>query len=241
MSTPLVERRVDRCSLRLRWRFATLVCPAVALLSSCAVPRALPDIDPTADFAAHAAREGLVVDRNTDGRKVLVTDADGGLFARGPQLVVRSDGTTVAGIWLRDTDHLIVRRAADVDAPLVGRVQATWENGLLRLVLKSAEGETYATSRFRRMDLQREPEALGEEDESLLDVDGTYQTVLRDAAGLPVGWLRVRIDPSRQYVHVYYGDLPHSLDPTLVTAATALLDVNVTDLEEHAENPYIGN
>lgn len=220
---------------------AILAAALAATLASCSVPRALPDLDPSADFAAHTAENGLVVDRNLDGRRVLVAEAPAGPFARGPQLVVQSGDTTVAGIWLRDTDHLIVRRAADADAPLVGRVQATWDKGLLRLVLKSADGQTYATSRFRRMDIQREPEALGEEDQSLLDVDGTYQAVFRDAAGLPVGWLRVRIDPSRQFVHVYYGDLPHSLDPTLVTAAAALLDANVTDLETHATNPYLGD
>lgn len=223
------------------WWLATLACAATALLAACAVPRALPDVDPGVDFAAHADTDGLVVDRNTDGRRVLVTDANTALFRSGPQLVVQSGDTTVAGLWLKDDDHLTVRRSTDAGAPLVGRVQATWENGLLRLVLKTADGETYATSRFRRMDAQRQPKALGEEDESLLDVDGSYQAVFRDASGRPVGWLRVRIDPSRQFVHVYYGEVPRSLDPTLVTAAAALLDADVNDLEEHAANPYIGN
>lgn len=241
MCTPLVGRRADGCSRRWRWRVATLACAGAALLTSCSLPHALADIDPTADFAAHSEEEGLVVDRNTDGRHVLVTDAHLGVFRSGPQLVVQSGDTPVAGLWVKDTDHLTVRRSLDVDAPLVGRVQATWENGLLRLVLKSADGDTYATSRFRRMDLRREPEALGEEDESELDLDGTYQAVFRDTSGRPVGWMRVRIDPSRQFVHVYTGDVPRALDPSLVTGAAALLDADVTDLELHSANPYIGN
>ena len=223
------------------WVAASALACTAALLASCAVPRAEPEADPTANFVAHSESGGLMIDRNLDGRRVLVTDGSGGLFSDGPQLVARSGDTTLAAFWVKDTGHLSIRHSTDRSAPVVGRVRTTWDGGLLRLVLETSDGRKYATSRFRRIDLQREPEALGQGDESLLDVAGIYQAVFRDDAGRPLGWLRVRIDPSRQFVHVYEGDVPPSLDPSLLTGATALLEADVSDLEGHAENPYIGD
>ena len=225
----------------LQWLCTAAGVVGAILLAGCAIPPAHEAIDPQTDFAAHGESQGLVIDRNTDGSTGVVTAGHATPFSRGPQMLVQSGGVTVAALWLRDLDHVAVRHSSDASAPVTGWVESSWSGRKLRLTLHTADGTTYTTSRFRRVEPRRVPPALEEDAEMRFDVDGVYVADLRNDKGRQVGWLRVQIDPSSQPARVYDGELPHSVDPALLTAATTLLDVDVSDLKQHTTDVHLGN
>jgi hypothetical protein len=77
--------------------------------------------------------------------------------------------------------------------------------------------------------------------ETILDVGGMYQAVLRDPDGTSLGWLRVRVNPSGTPVRSYEGFLPALVTPGLAAAATWALDVEVDWIENHSLDVYRGS
>ena len=136
---------------------------------------------------------------------------------------------------------MIVRQSADRHAPLIGEVDAAWKEGAIRLTFKPANGAPFQTGAFDRIDGRVVTAALGPQVDTILDVRGVYRAQLRDAQGAPAGWLRVRISPHQAAPHMYNGVLPASVNEPLATAAVALLDSDVNNIEDHAINVYLGN
>ena len=136
---------------------------------------------------------------------------------------------------------MIVRRTADSQAPFIGEVDAAWKDGAIRLTLKPAEGGSFQTGAFDRIDGTVGTTALGPQVYSVLDVRGVYRAELRDAQGGLAGWLRVQISPYQAAPHIYDVDLPASVNGPLATAAAALLDADVNNTEHRAFNVYLGD
>jgi len=195
-------------------------------------------LDPALTFAAHVASRGLVVDK-MDGGQPGVLEPSSTPYA-GPQLVLRSGERTTATFWLSGAD--IIVRPPDSGAPVLGRVDACWDERAIRLTLRIESDGTFSTSVFKRIAGGAGPAALGQAAESLLDLRGTYQADVVDDAGASAGWLRVRFAHSWITPHrVYEGVLPAALNGPLAVAAVARLDAELTAVSSAAMNPYTGN
>jgi hypothetical protein len=212
---------------------------AGTLLAGGAAPLRAMAVDPDADFAAHLEHRGMVIDR-MEGNESAVLKPDGSWFSN--RYLLRSDGKTIAALRFKDPDHITVRQSADPTAPVVGRVEGTWDNGALRLTLQPADGPAYTLGRFHRIDYTSRPALLGSTSTStILGVRGLYRAELRDAHGNTVGWLRLRITSPEGGTHIYDGSLPASLDGPLATAAVELVDADVDRLERDVIDVYQGD
>jgi len=209
------------------------------LIAGCAAPLRAITVEPDVDFAAHTERHALVVDRMGDGDPAVLLPHTG-WFTENPFLL-EQDGKTVAAVWVKDNAHVTVRQEPDRSSPVTGRVEATRQDGAIRLSFTLADGSTYGTGRFHRVDFSSGPAFLGVPANTVLDVRGMYRAEVRDVHGQPIGWLRVRVDPPEGTFRVYDGDLPPALDGPLGVAAAELVNVDVDDMAAHATDVYIGN
>ncbi|MGD0949892.1 MAG: hypothetical protein ABSA52_20985 [Candidatus Binatia bacterium] len=209
----------------------------------CCAPRlnAIP-VDTGVDFAAHAAHRGLVVDKMAGASAAVLVPAGSQSWTGGPRFLLQANDKTIAAVWFPERDKMIVRGTADPQAPLIGEVDAAWKDGTIRLTLKPAEGASFQTSAFDRIDGRMGRAALGSQVNTRLSVRGVYRAELRDAQGGPAGWLRVQISPHQAARHIYDGVVPASLNGPLATAAVALLDSDVKHIENHAAvDVHLGN
>ncbi len=198
-------------------------------------------VDAGVDFAAHAAHRGLVVDEMPGASPAVLVPAGWQSWTGGPRFLLQAHDQTIAALWFPEPDQMIVRQTADRHAPLIGEVDAAWKHGAIRLTLKPANGAPFQTGAFDRIDGRMATAALGPQVYTVLDVRGVYRAELHDARGGPAGWLRVQISPHQAATHIYDGVLPASLNGPLATAAVAILDSDVTYIEDHAVNVYLGN
>lgn len=208
----------------------------------CCAPRlkAIP-VAPGVDFAAHVEHRGLVVDEMPGASPAVLVPAGWQSRTGGPRFLLQAYDKTIAALWFPEPDQMIVRQTADRQAPLIGEVDAAWEKGAIHLTLKPANGAPFQTGAFDRIDGRAATAALNSQAYTVLDVRGVYRAELRDARGAPAGWLRIQISPYQAATHIYDGVLPASLNGPLATAAVALLDSDVNDIENHAVNVYLGN
>lgn len=218
---------------RHSWLFAAIVGTAGCAVSPHVVP-----VDPSLSFAAHGEHRGIVLDKLPDGQPAVLVTAWSPPFFGGPRLRLQRDGTVAAAIWL-DGAHAVVRTEDDRAAAPVGQVDAAWEAGAIRLTLKPVGNAWFRTGIFERIDGRAAPAALGQHAQTIFDVRGVYRAQLVDRSGAPAGWLRVRVSPSDE--RFYDGVLPPGVSGPLVAAVVAQLDAAVATVEDHAENPYIGN
>lgn len=229
-------------SRRLSGWCALWFIASMFVLASCASPspvHAVP-VDPGVDFAAHSEHRGLVVDRAQGAAPAVLVPA-GSLFSRGPNYLLEADGKTLAALWVKDLDHVTVRRTADPAGPAIGHVEASWKEGAIRLTLTPADGPALQTGRFHRVDGPGIPDLLTMDFGTVLEERGMYLAELRDEKGTPVGWLRIRISPYQGARRVYDAALPPSVPEPLATAAVALVNANIRESENHAVDVYLGN
>lgn len=213
---------------------------AVGVMIGCAAPlRAVP-VDSDVNFAAHIEHRGLVIDQMA-GASAVLAPAGSLLFSDGPRFLLQQQGKTVAALWFQDPGHMIVRQTADPQSPLIGEVDAAWNEGSIRLTLKPASGPAFQTTDFTRTDGRLSSATLRWDATTVLDVRGTYRAELRDSTGAPVGWLRVRASPYRGARRIYDGVVPASLNGPLATAAVAVLNSDVRYIRNRALNVYLGN
>lgn len=217
---------------------AVLVVTTMVLWNGCALlPRSQP-ADPRVDFAAHPGYRGLVVDRMGGGQTAVLVGADSTPSSAGPSQVLQADGKTLAALWVSDHDRITVRQTPDAVAPVVGEIRASWEQGVMRLTFQSADGASFHTSRFKRIDSENFPQALDREMLAVSqDLPGVYRAELRDAQNVPVGWLRVRILPYQGLPRDYEGDVPAALNGPLATAAVVLVDSAIDSIVERNAFP----
>jgi hypothetical protein len=210
----------------------------VAVTGCGLAPHVVP-VDPGVNFAAHRESRGLVIDRMAGVHPAVLVPAGWWWFGSGPRFLLRADATTLATLWQHSGDF-IVRRGTDQTTATLGWVRAGWDHGAITLALTPTGVAGVNTSMFRRLDGRPAPAALGQHADTIFDVRGVYRADIVDHSGESVGWLRVRIAPDEATM-IYDGVLPADIDGPLAAAAAARLDVEVGWLEDHAENPYVGN
>ncbi len=232
-----VQVSQPRC---LSGRYAVWFIASMFVLASCAsAPHTVP-VDPRVNFAAHVEHRGLVIDRARGEEPAVVVPA-GSLFSEGPNYLLEADGKTLAALWLKDLAHVTVRRTADPASPVIGRVQASWKDGAIRLTLEPADGPPLQTGRFHRVDGPGFPDLLTADFRTLLDERGMYLAEIRDEKGTVTGWLRVRISPFQGARRVYDAVLPAAVSEPLATAAVALVNANLRSSENQAVDVYLGD
>ncbi len=225
--------------LAARWRWRARVLLVLTFIGGCAPALHAIAVDPDVDFAAHTAHRGLIIDRMVGGSPAVLVPHPG-WFTDNPVLL-EDNGETIAAMWLKDLAHATVRNAPDRGAPVTGRVETTRQDGAIRLAFALADGETYGTGRFHRVDFASGAPFLGSDVTTVLDVRGLYRAEVRDAQGNPIGWLRVRIEPPEGALRIYDGVLPPALDGAVGAAAVELVNLDVDDIEGHAVDVYQGN
>lgn len=216
---------------------ATLL--AAALTLGCAMLRRPVPVDPEATFAAHQEHAGLVIDRLAAGRSGELRPP--GWFRRpgAPSFVLVAGGERLAAYW-PDTERVVVRRAPSTEAPLVGEVTSSWEQGSIRLALQPVGGPTFRSDPFAREGGGTGTATLTRTAQTVIDVRGTYRATLRDASGAAVGWLRTRITPYQEASRIFDAVLPAAIQPELAVAAATALNTEIDWIEDHALDVYRG-
>ena len=200
---------------------------AAVVVNACSLHSPYVPADPRVDFTAHSSYRGLAVDQMAAGRSATIVAAETTPVSGGPTHVFPVDGGAPAGLWMADRDHLIVRRTLDVTAPLTGEILASRRHGAIQLTFLLADGRTFHTSRFHRVESDNFPRTLNRELFDLADLPGVFRTELRDAAGVAVGWLSVRILPYQGLPREYRGDVPQPLNGPIAAGAVALVDSEI--------------
>lgn len=211
------------------------------IVNGCAPRLHAVPVDPAVDFAAHVEHSGLVVDRAHGAGPAILVSARTLPFSSGPTYLLQAQGKTIAALWVKDPAHVTVRQTADPTGPVIGRVEAHWNERAISLTLKPVDGPELRSGVFERTDGPSLPAVLSAQANTVLDVRGMYQADLRDASGAPAGWLRVRISPYMAASRIYDGVLPPSVQEPLATAAVALVDADVDYIENHSLDVYMGN
>jgi hypothetical protein len=214
------------------WRIIRAIGVVVVLCSGCAGLHT-PPADARVDFAVHPGYSGLVVDRMDGGQSaVLVRPRSTGSAA--PTDVLEADGKPLAALWVTGDDVVAVRPTTDPSAPLLGEVVASSTEGATRFAFYLADGASYHSSAFERIDSANSPNLLGKQMLHWLQVPGVYRAELYDAQGAPRGWLRVEILPYQGFPRHFDGDIPEPLNGPLAIGAVALLNSEIDSIEVNA-------
>jgi len=212
---------------------------ALAVPACSALHQPVP-IGADATFAAHREHRGIVIDRLDRERSGTLRPPSWLRLPGAPTFVLVADGTTTAALWLAGS-QVTVRRTPSPDAPVIGEVVPSWEDGAIRLALEPAGGPGYRTDVFVRQGAGGGPGRLTRIAETVIDVRGSYEATVRDAKGVGVGWFKLRISPYQPAPRILEGALPTTLPPELAAAAAAAVDAEIEWIEEHTLNVYRGN
>ena len=151
-----------------------------------------------------------------------------------------ADGQRIAALW-PTPDRVVVRSAMSREAPLVGEVASSWDDGAIRLTLQPAGGPSFRSDPLAREGGGTGTATLTRSAQTVIDVRGTYRATLRDSSGVAVGWLRTRISPYQEASRIFDGALPAAIQPELAVAAATALNGEIDWIEDHALNVYRGN
>jgi hypothetical protein len=213
-------------------RWSAVLAAALVAASGCAATRRRAAVPPDATFAARQTPDGLAIDRPTNGGMAVVAPL-GWLHRPGePTFVLRDRTGERAGLWVAEVGHVIVRRGRTEDAPLLGRVVPSWEDGAIRLRLEPARGPAVLTDVFARTD-GAGPAVLSRLARSSAAARGTYRATLRREDGTPVGWLEVRVGGRQGAFVTYDGAFPPTIDEPLAAATAVALDSEIDWIDAH--------
>lgn len=197
--------------------------------------------DPDATFTAHIEHKTLVLDRLPGGGRGTVVPP--GWF-RGPgqaDRILQRDGATRAAFWLVAPSQVEIHETTTRSSPALGEVVPSWDDGAIRLTLRTPEGEAFTTDRLERVSAGTNVSVLSRNAQSNLDTRGTFRAAVRDAKGGGAGWLRVRVSPYAEAPRIFDGDVPKSVSPALAAASALALDAEVDWIDEHATDAYRGS
>jgi hypothetical protein len=189
-------------------------------------------VDPAANFAAHMVEGGVEIDRMKNGQVAVLENPGWFHVPNQPTYVLRAEGETRAALGMFGRSRVVIRQEPSTIAPRTGEAIATWDAGAIRLALHPANAPVLQSDVFNREGGGGGPALLSREGSSLADRDGTYRATLRDAAGQPLGWLRVRLEPGEELGRVYEGQIPSTVDDALAAAAVLVLDGEVSWLSK---------
>ena len=169
-----------------------LAVVAALAFCGCGPPRRVA-VEPGVTFAAHMDHEGVVFDWLAGRDAAIVRPRSGLRWPGTAAYVLEADGRPEAAFWVTAPATVQARAAATPEAPVVASVLPQWDNGALRLTLTPAGANAFTTDEFARVPPGGASEALTRTLPTLVDLRGTYQAVVRDGSGTPVGWLRLRL------------------------------------------------
>ncbi len=220
-------------------RLAATFAVCLGVVSCTAIQRPVVQIDAASTFGAHRVSKGLDVDRLERGRIAKLRPASWIRLGDAPTYALTAEGHTIAALWL-DGSRVTARRAAAKNALLVGRIEPSWETNAIRLAIRTADGASFQTDPLLRQETGGGPDRLSRIAQTVLDVRGKFEAVVRDEKGIAVGNVRVRVTPYQAAARVYEGVLPPAVPPELAVAAAAALDAEIDWIEDHAVNVYRG-
>jgi len=213
---------------------------ALVAVVGCALSPARVPVEPDVTFAAHEEHGRVVVDRLPGDGAAVATPPGWFRLWGGPTFVLRREGEAISALWRAAPGEVRVRASAARTAALIGTVEPSHEDGAVRLTLHPAGAAPLRTDVLERTSPGGGPPRLTRTAQTVLDVRGTYRAEVRDAAGKPAGWLRVRIGPYQPAPRIYDGVLPSEVPPGLAVAAVVAVGSEIDWIEDHALNVYRG-
>jgi hypothetical protein len=221
--------------------FAGAVAALVLLAPAygCAGSHAAPPTEPGLTFAAHAVRDGVVVDTMRGGSPTAVVHH--GFSLLHPAFVVEDGPARGEAITPCGPGCAEVRASTAPGAPLVGRVEPRWTDDAIRLTIEPVGAPPIRTTAFLRRDWRGAPSSLTRDVELVTDVNGRYRAELREPSGADVGFLRVQLGTATAAAAVYSGVLPRSIDEGLAAATAVALGSELSWIQDHAHDPFDGD
>ena len=208
----------------------------VALLVTGCVPPwwRMPPLDPTLTLAAHRESRGVVFDRLApDGAAELVPSGS----PWDPATRLEQAHVPVAIIACRGSRATV--QSARSPSTTLGAVDAEWDQGAIRFVLRPITG-VVRTSVFHRIG-GGDPPVLRRFARTVFDLRGDYRADVQDPTGSLVGWIRVRIGRYQPYPRIYDGVVPPFVDGALVAAMVQMLDAEISHIDDRIlSDVYMG-
>src|SRR5437899_7462808 len=157
--------------------------PVLGLVAAggCALHPPHVPVDPDVTFAAHDEHGRVVVDRLPGDGTAVATPPGWLRRPGGATFVLRRDGETISALWLGAPGDVEVRASPSRRAPLLGTIEASRDDGAVRLSLRPASGAVLRTDVFARTSPGGGPPVLTRAAQTVLDVRGTYRAEVRDA------------------------------------------------------------
>ena len=209
---------------------------SLALVCGCGV-RAVP-LDSDATFAMHQENRTFVMDRPRSGAPAVVTAAEWLRLPGDPAWALRRNEQTRAAYWIDGNAGTTARAGLrSSDRPL-GDVRPTWDDNAIRLHIEPSGGQPVMSDVFAATENGGGPDVLTRDTQTILDVRGRYQAALRDATGVQVGWMRLRIGPYQPAPRIYEAKLPAGVSEDLAVAAVISLASEIDWIEAHTQNVY---
>jgi hypothetical protein len=223
-------------------RLVARLLAALALAGCATLPALHRDvpIDPEATFTAHPEHKTLVLDRLPGGGRGTAVPPGWFHGLRQADVVLVSEGETRAAFWLTAPARVEIHAETARGSASLGEVVPDWDDGAIRLTLRTPEGEAFTTDRFERVNVGSASSTLSRNAQTVLDTRGTYRAAIRDAKGGTAGWMRVRVSPYAEASRIFDADLPKPVGPALATAGALALDSEITWIEDHTLDVYRG-
>jgi len=181
-----------------------------------------PDIDANATFAAYRTSDGFTIARY-EGKTGSIDAATWSGIT--PTFHVLIEGQPVGELQVPDVAQVVVTHSS-ASASGHGSVMPTWDDGAIRLTIRSSSGETLKTRSLRRVGTTSGMNVLSHAMQSELDMRGTYRSDLRDRDDRIVGWLQVKLwEPTTR--PVYEAVFPQGFPAADASAAAVSLDSEV--------------
>ena len=195
-------------------------CEGGGLSSS--VGLAPPDINANATFAAYRTSEGFTIARY-EGKTGNIDAA--GWSGITPTFHVLIQGQPMGELQVPEVAQVVVTHSP-ASASGYGSVTPSYDEGVIRLTIRSSSGETLKTRSFRRSGGGSGMDVLSRAMQSELDMRGTYRSDLRDRDDRVVGWLQVKLwEPSIR--PVYEAVFPQGFPAADASAAAVSLDSEI--------------
>jgi hypothetical protein len=155
-----------------------------------------------------------------------------------PAWALRRNGETLAAFWIDGNAGTTARAGLLASDRPLGQVRPTWDDNAIRLHLEPPGGEPIVSDVFSRTEGGGGPPVLTRAVQTILDLRGRYQAPLRDARGVEVGWMRLRIGPYEPAPRIYEATLPAGVSEGLAVAAVLSLAAELDWIEGNTQNVY---
>jgi hypothetical protein len=192
---------------------------------------------PETTFVAHEVHAGLAIDKMRSGEPTTL-QPKGWFRWPGEPILVMHGAQHDIGLWLVETGSVVVRDGVTEAAPVIGRVEPSWDEGAIRLTLWPRTGPPIRGDVFARSDPGAGPSALARWAADEVQVQGAYDADFHAANGSTVGWLGVDIGYHQAAFVMYEGYLPPEVDEALAAATAVALGSEIDWILAHTQRVY---